>query len=166
MGYYIDGSSNYYEGDRRSASDTEVTQRPYPTCTWNAGLSTWEYDLAATRLAVKNQYNTDLNNDLMAAFAVTSDPASILVGLMYLAARADSVAYTDNVANDTPYYDGYQAESGLATTADVHAAVKNDFDLTCYIFGQVMALRDADYAAIDAAVTGSDITAIVYVRPF
>ena len=26
MGYYIDGSSNYYEGDKRSPSDTAVTQ--------------------------------------------------------------------------------------------------------------------------------------------
>lgn len=38
MGYYIDPQGNYYEGDRISALDIEVSQRPDPTYDWNNNI--------------------------------------------------------------------------------------------------------------------------------
>ena len=164
MGYYLDGSSNYYEGDKRASTDTEVTQRPYYTCTWNAGLSAWEYDLAATRIANKRVWNKAASDDIQAAF--DDDGITLQIALLYIAMFIDAVTYTDNAANNSPFYDGYLAESGLANKAAVHAAIKNDYDLAGVVFGKVFALRDADFALMDAAATGPDILAITYSRPF
>lgn len=165
MGYYIDGSGFYYEGDIQSPTDTVVTQRPYVTCNWNAGLAAWEYDLPATRIRHKNYYNTDMTNDMMAALESSSSPASVIVLVAIMALRMDGITYIDNVANTTPVYDAYETESGLANTAAVHAAVYTDFDLILGVFGQLLALRDADFALIDAAPSGPDILAITYVSP-
>lgn len=163
MGYYINSDGDYYEGDRVSASDTEVTQRPYHTCTWNAGLSVWEYDLAETRLSAKKIWNEAASADIQESLDAEGITANI--SFMYLALFVDSVSYTDNAANNTPFYDGYLAVSGLANKAAVHAAIKNDYDLGAVALGKVMAQRDIDFDLIDAAATGPDILAVVYVSP-
>lgn len=163
MGYYIDGSSNYYEGDKRSPSDTAVDQRPYPTCDWTAGA--WVYDLPATRIMTKQVYTTAMTADLASAMATGSNPVDMLTTIGYAFMRADLVAYGDNVANNCPFIDGYRVITG-DTKADCVTDILNDADLASTLLGKLLARRDLDYNLIDAAVTGPDITAIVYVRPF
>ena len=163
MGYYIDGSSNYYEGDKRSPSDTAVDQRPYPTCDWTAGA--WVYDLPATRIMTKQVYTTAMTADLASAMATGSNPVDMLTTIGYAFMRADLVAYGDNVANNCPFIDGYRVITG-DTKADCVTDILNDADLASALLGKLLARRDLDYNLIDAAVTGPDITAIVYVRPF
>lgn len=164
MGYWLTTGLQYYEGDQQAATDTAVDQRPYPTMDWTAGA--WVYDLAATRIRVKNIYNDALNNDIMSLFSSNTDPSSLFISVMYVALFADAVSYTDSAANNSPLYDGYLAVSGLANKAAVHAAIKNEYDIVGVSFGKLLARRDADYALIDAAATGPDIIAVVYVRPF
>ena len=163
MGYYIDGSSNYYEGDKRSPSDTAVDQRPYPTCDWTAGA--WVYDLPATRIMTKQVYTTAMTADLASAMATGSNPVDMLTTIGYAFMRADLVAYGDNVANNCPFIDGYRVITG-DTKADCVTDILNDAHLASALLGKLLARRDLDYNLIDAAVTGPDITAIVYVRPF
>ena len=164
MGYWLTAGLDYYEGDQRALADTAVSQRPYPTCTWNSGLSTWEYDLAATRIAHKRTWNIAASADIQTAF--DEDGITLQIALLYIAMFIDAVTYTDNAANNSPFYDGYLAESGLANKAAVHAAIKNDYDIAGVVFGKVFALRDADFATMDAALTGPDILAVTYARPF
>jgi len=166
MGYWLGAGGNYWEGDRVDPTDTEVTQRPYYTCDWDAGTSTWNYNLPDTRVFVKNIWLSAMQQDVNDALAASTDPSNMFIGLCELGAFADSVTYTDNVANNTPFYDGYQAVSGLANTAAVHAAIAARYDTLGNTLGKILALRDADFALMDAAVTGPDIVAIVYVRPF
>lgn len=166
MGYWIDTSDNYWEGDRLHPTDIEVTQRPYPTCDWNAGTSSWDYNLPNTRIYVKNVYNTAMEDDLNSALRESTDPSNVWISLGYIAMLADIVAYRENAANNVPFFDGYLAISGLADLAAVYAALSAAPDLAATILGKILAQRDLDYALIDAAVTGPDITAIVYVRPF
>lgn len=163
MGYYIDGSSYYYEGDKRSPSDTAVDQRPYPTCDWTAGA--WVYDLPATRIMTKQVYTTAMTADLASAMATGSNPVDMLTTIGYAFMRADLVAYGDNVANNCPFIDGYRVITG-DTKADCVTDILNDADLAADLLGKLLARRNEDYNLIDAAVTGPDITAIVYVRPF
>jgi len=163
MGYYIDGSSNYYEGDKRSPSDTAVDQRPYPTMDWTAGA--WVYDLAATRIMAKQVYTTAMTADLASAMATGTNPVDMLTTIGYAFMRADLVAYADNAANNCPFIDGYRVITG-DTKADCVTDILNDADLAAALLGKLLARRNEDYNLIDAAATGPDITAIVYVRPF
>jgi len=165
MGYYVKADySGYYEGDIIRSTDISVTQRPYYTCNWDG--SAWVYDLAETRIRSKATYNSDLNNDIISLITNESNPSSFFIGMMYLALFADAVTYTDNSANNSPFYDGYLAVSGLANKAAVNTAIKNNYDIFGGVLGRLAAQRDIDYALIDAATTGPDIVAIVYVRPF
>jgi hypothetical protein len=163
MGYYIDGSSNYYEGDKRSPSDTAVDQRPYPTMDWTAGA--WVYDLAATRIMAKQVYTVAMTADLSSAIATGTNPVDMLTTIGYAFMRADLVAYADNAANNCPFIDGYRAITG-DTKANCVTDILNDADLAAGLLGKVLARRATDYNLIDAAATGPDIIAIVYVRPF
>lgn len=163
MGYYIDGSSNYYEGDKREPSDTAVTQRPFYTCTWDG--SAWSYDLAATRKAAKNIYTTAMAVDISLAMSQSSDPIDVMSIIALAFMRADVAAYADNVAQNCPFIDGYRTITG-ETKAACAATVATQADLIAGVLGVVLAQRNADYALMDAAVSGPAILAIVYVRPF
>lgn len=163
MGYYVKSDySGYYEGDKRLSTDVSVTQRPYYTCSWDGAA--WVYDLTATRNAAIKQWNQDCSVDFQSALA--EDGLDLTFASFYLALFADAVSYTDNAANNTPFYDGYLVASGLANKAAVHAAIKNDWDLAAYIIGKIMAARDIAIDDINAAATGPDILAVTYSRPF
>lgn len=163
MGYYVRSDyTGYYEGDRQDSSDISVTIRPYPTCTWDGAA--WVYDLAETRIAAIKKWNVDCAEDFRSAIA--ADGLDLTFATFYLALFADAVSYTDNSANNTPFYDGYLVASGLANKAAVHAAIKNDWDLAAYIIGKIMAARDIAIDDINAAATGPDILAVTYSRPF
>jgi len=165
MAYWVSSDySGYYIGDKQQSTDIEVTKRPYPTCYWDG--SAWVYDLAETRIRSKATYNSDLNTDIISLISNESNPSSFFIGMMYLALFADAVSYADNSANNSPFYDGYLAVSGLANKAAVNTAIKNNYDIFGGVLGRLAAQRDIDYALIDAATTGPDIVAIVYVRPF
>lgn len=166
MGYWLGAAGNYWEGDRVDPTDIEVTQRPYYTCDWDTGTSTWNYNLPDTRTFVKNIWLGAMQQDVTETLAAAADPSNMFIGMCEMAAFIDSVTYTDNVANNTPFYDGYQAVSGLANTAAVHAAMSARYNLQGEILGKILAQMDIDFALMDAAVTGPDIVAIVYVRPF
>ena len=163
MGYYIDGSSNYYEGDKRSPSDTAVTQRPFYTCTW--GGASWSYDLAATRIAAKNIYTTAMATDISLAMSESADPIDTMSIIALAFMRVDVAAYADNVAQNCPFIDGYRTITG-ETKAACAATVATQADLIAGVLGVVLAQRNEDYALMDAAVSGPAILAIVYVRPF
>lgn len=165
MGYYVRSDySGYYEGDKQTDSDVAVTQRPFYTCDWDGAA--WVYDLAATRIASKRTYNAALETDVNISASLSTDYPTSFMRMLFISMFTDAVSYTDNSANNTPFYTGYLATSGLANKAAVHAAIKNDYDFIGEIFGKLMARRNADFALIDAAATGADIIAIVYVRPF
>lgn len=163
MGYYIDGSSNYYEGDKRDPSDTAVTQRPFYTCDWDGAA--WVYDLAETRIAAKNIYTRDMAKDIENAMAITSDPIDIMSIIALAFMRVDVAAYADNVAQNCPFIDGYRTITG-ETKAACAATVETQADLIAGVLGVVLAQRNEDYALMDAAVSGPAILAIVYVRLF
>ncbi len=163
MGYYVDsGFSGYYEGDQQLSTDISVTQRPHYTCSWDGAA--WVYDLPATRIAAIKTWNQACSDDFQSALA--EDGLDMVFTTFFLALFTDAVSYTDNSANNAPFYDGYLATSGLANKAAVHAAIKNDWDYAGYIVGQLMAARDIAIDDINAAVTGPDILAVTYSRPF
>lgn len=165
MGYYVRSDySNYYVGDQIDSTDIAVTERPYPTCDWDGAA--WVYDIPETRIAAKRTYNVALETDVNDVSSLSTDYPTSFLRVLFLSMFTDAVSYTDNSANNTPFYTGYLATSGLANKAAVHAAIKNDYDFIGEIFGKLMARRNADFALIDAAATGADIIAIVYVRPF
>jgi hypothetical protein len=163
MGYYIDTSLNYYEGDRRSSTDTAVDQRPYPTMDWSG--SAWVYDLARTRIYVKNIYSRAMESDILLALGESADPNNThsMIGGGYL--FADLAAYTDNAANNCPFIDGYRAITGESKAA-AYASLTGYGDIAASVYGKCIAQRRLDYADMDAAATGPDIIAITYVRPF
>ncbi len=163
MGYWLDASLNYYEGAQRSSADTAVDQRPFPTMDWTAGA--WVYDLPDTRIYVKNTYNRAMEADITSALSESSNPNNIqsIIGGAFL--MADIAAYTDNAANNCPFIDGYRAISGESKAA-AFASLTGYADVVAAVYGKCIAQRRADYADIDAATTGPDIRAIVYVRPF
>lgn len=45
MGYFVDSSGSYYEGDKSKPSDTAVSQRPSPFHSWSGSL--WVLNLSA-----------------------------------------------------------------------------------------------------------------------
>jgi len=163
MGYYVKSDySGYYEGDQRLSTDISVTQRPYFTCSWDGAA--WVYDLPATRIAAIKTWNQACSIDFQSALA--EDGLDLTFTTIFIALFADAVSYADNVTNNTPFYDGYLATSGLANKAAVNTAIKNDWDYAGYIVGQLMAARDIAIDAINAALTGPDILAVTYARPF
>ena len=163
MGYWLTSGLDYYEGDRRSSSDTAVDQRPYPTMDWSG--SAWVYDLPATRIYTKNIYTRAMEADILAALSESSNPnntQSIMGGAFM---RSDLVAYAANPANNCPFIDGYRSITG-ETKAAAYASLATFPDVAAAVYGKCIAQWRLDYAAIDAATTGPDIIAIVYVRPF
>ena len=155
--------SGYYEGDKRLQSDVSVTRRPYPTCSWDGAA--WAYDLSATRIRAKHNYTNAMTADLYIAMDTGTNPVDIITTIGYGFMRTDLVAYGDNTANNCPFIDGYRVITGQ-TKSDCVTGMLNDADLAAALLGKILARRDADYDLIDAAATGQDIIAIVYVRPF
>jgi len=49
MGFFINKDGLYYEGDKASTADQEVTKRPTPNHKWNGGA--WALDLAQCKAA-------------------------------------------------------------------------------------------------------------------
>ncbi len=164
MGYYVKSDySGYYVGDKRDSSDLTVTERPYPTCSWDGAA--WVYDLAETRIMAKSLYTAAMTADLSSAMSTSGNPVDMMTTIGYGFMRTDLVAYGDNAANNCPFIDGYRVITGQ-TKADCVTSILNDADLAAALLGKVLARRDTDYDLIDAAATGPDIIAIVYVRPF
>jgi len=164
MGYYVKSDySGYYEGDKQTSTDVSVTQRPYPTCSWDGAA--WVYDLDETRIRAKQDYTTAMTADLSTVMETGVNPVDMMTVIGYSFMRSDLVAYGDNAANNCPFIDGYRAITG-ATKADCVTDILNDADLAAGLLGKVLARRATDYDLIDAAATGAAIIAIVYVRPF
>ena len=165
MGYYVTPAPdyNYYEGDQLSSSDTAVSQRPHSTCSWDGAA--WVYDLAETRIVAKQTYNSAMQEDFDIALSASSDPVLPVSIYGYLSMMTDLVSYTDNSANNVPFIDGWLAEKGSGTKADVVADITGDADFGIAALGKIMFCRKRDFALIDAAATGPDILAIVYVSP-
>lgn len=164
MGYFVKSDySGYYEGYQRDSTDIAVTQQPYNTCTWDGAA--WVYDLAETRLSVKNTYTSDMENDILAALSESSNPSNThsVIGGVFL--MADLAAYADDITNNCPFIDGYRTITG-ETKADAVTSLTGYADVAAQVYGKCIAQQRIDYAAIDAAATGPDITAITYVRPF
>jgi hypothetical protein len=164
MGYYVRSDySGYYEGDKEYDSDISVTERPFVTCSWDGAA--WVYDLVATRKRVKNIYSRAMEEDILSALSASSNPNNThsIIGGAYL--FADLAAYADNIANNCPFIDGYRAITG-ETKADAVTSLTGFGDVAAQVYGKCIAQLRLDYADIDAAVTGADIIAITYVRPF
>jgi len=164
MGYYVKADySGYYVGDKIASTDVAVTERPYPTCSWNG--SAWVYDLVVTRISVKNRYSRDMESDILLALSESSNPNNThsMIGGGYL--FADLAAYTDSSANNCPFIDGYRAITG-ETKANAYTSLTGYGDVAAAVYGKCIAQRRLDYADIDAATTGPDIIAITYSRPF
>jgi hypothetical protein len=165
MGYWVTAAPDYdyYEGDQQSSTDIAVTERPYYTCTWDGAA--WVYDLAATKSAAKMTYSIAMNDDFNAALYSSGDPVTQVCIYGYLAMITDLVSYTDNVANNVPFIDGWLAEKGSGTKADVVSDITGDADIGMASLGKIMYCRKRDFALIDAAATGPDALAVVYVSP-
>ena len=167
MGYWLTLSDVYYEGDQNELTDIAVSQRPHITCSYNRGLTVWEYVLANTRAWQKAKYYADMDADLRNM--INSDYENMgMTGMFECIAASmmltDIVAYTDNAANNCPFVEGYRSITGQ-TKANAVAALTGNSDLGAAAIGIMYANKEADFAAIDAAATGPDILAINYVRP-
>jgi len=154
---------DYYEGDQQSSTDIAVTQRPYFTCSWDGAA--WVYDLAATQISAKQVYAIAMEDDFLSVLSAGSDPVMPTSIYGYLSMMTDLVSYTDNSANNTPFIDGWLAEKGSGTRADVVTDITGDADTGVAALGKMMFCRKRDFALIDAAATGPDALAVVYVSP-
>jgi len=164
MGFYVKSDySGYYEGDKRLSTDISVTVRPYPTCDWDGAA--WVYDLAETRIYVKNLYSRDMEKDILLALSESSNPNNThsMIGGGYL--FADLAAYADDITNNCPFVDGYRAITG-ETKADAVTSLTGYGDVAAAVYGKCIAQRRLDYDAMDAAATGPAIITITYSRPF
>jgi hypothetical protein len=130
---------------------------------WTAGA--WVYDLAETRIYVKNIYNRAMESDILLALSESANPnnthSMIAGGYLF----ADLAAYADDITNNCPFVDGYRAITG-ETKADAITSLTGYGDIAAAVYGKCIAQRRLDYDDMDAAVTGPDIIAITYVRPF
>ena len=167
MGYWLTLSDDYYEGDQNLLTDIAVSQRPHITCAYDRGTTVWSYVLANTRLWAKALYTRDMDEDLRAM--ITNDYENMgNSGLFDTVASAlmliDIATYTDNVANNCPFVEGYRTITGQ-TKANAVTSLTGDADFGVGIIGKMYANKVTDFAAMDAAGTGPDILAITYTRP-
>jgi hypothetical protein len=167
MGYWLDLSDFYYEGDQNLPTDIAVSQRPHITCTYDRGTGVWSYVLADTREWQKAKYATDVDLDVIRM--INGDRENMgYTGIFECVAAAmmlvDIATYADNVANNCPFNEGYRTITGQ-TKANAIASLTGNSDFGAGVLGKIYATKEADYASIDAAANGPAILAINYVRP-
>lgn len=162
-GYYIDGSGNYYEGDKLDAGDTEVTRRPADYYDWNG--SSWDYNLTRTKEYAKAVFNAAMNADVDAVFVSAGLGTADIMA--YAAATADVNRLADNASApdaEIPILAGYVDYAG-GTNAAASAAITAGVQYVQTIIGHLFAYKLAQIAAIDAAGDGATALAVTYTRP-
>jgi len=151
MGFYIDSSGRYYEGDQQG-SDKAVPQRPSPNHTFDG--ENWGLDIVRIRGLQLQAINTAATSELAALSAAYPDGE--VQSWAQQTREAEALAGDPNAA--TPLLAAIATARGvpLATLAErVRAKVQAYAVASGRIIGQRQALEDAinavDLGAPDAA---------------
>lgn len=159
MGYFLDGSGDYYEGEKRDPSDTTVTQRPADYYDW--GGSAWALNLARTQTFQKGVIIQAAADNAKSLLSGDEDVAESNLDLMMMAIAmicSEGEAYAEDVTHDVPFWDGYIAENTTnATLANLNTNVYPVFKAIATLMGRIVGQAIQLIENINADTVAADV---------